>query len=325
MTNPITTTPQEQEQVKKLLALMEVFGVNEEKVKGIATEISTKIVKKEVSEAIKNLAPVYKSITISTPMEKKAELKDVIVPSVFEKTLQLASMRKNILLVGPAGCGKTHLAELIAKSLNLPFGCISLSGGVSESHFTGWLLPIGEGGRFSHVMSPFGTAYENGGVFLLDEIDAADPNTMCIINAALANEHFTVNNRPDNPQIKKHKDFICIAAANTFGNGADRMYVGRNQLDAATLDRFRCGTINMNYDSAVEKAIVDSSILDWAIPLRAKIESIKLRRLISTRFLNDLTQMQLAYPNEKSWNSPNGWFTALTQDWSKDEVSKIRG
>jgi hypothetical protein len=38
--------------------------------------------------------------------------------------------------------------------------------------------------------------------------------------------------------IERHKDFICIAAANTFGMGANRVYVGRNQLDAATLDRF---------------------------------------------------------------------------------------
>jgi hypothetical protein len=40
--------------------------------------------------------------------------------------------------------------------------------------------------------------------------------------------------------------FVCIAAANTFGTGADRQYVGRNQLDESTLDRFRIGQIELD-------------------------------------------------------------------------------
>lgn len=38
--------------------------------------------------------------------------------------------------------------------------------------------------------------------------------------------------------VKKHKDFIVCASGNTYGTGADRKYVGRLEIDAATLDRF---------------------------------------------------------------------------------------
>jgi MoxR-like ATPase len=54
--------------------------------------------------------------------------------------------------------------------------------------------------------------------------------------------------------IQRHPDFVAIAAANTFGRGADRQYVGRYQLDAATLDRFVM--LSWEYDSALESAIL---------------------------------------------------------------------
>jgi hypothetical protein len=38
--------------------------------------------------------------------------------------------------------------------------------------------------------------------------------------------------------VERHVDFICIAAANTFGLGATSEYVGRMKMDAAFLDRF---------------------------------------------------------------------------------------
>ena len=129
-------------------------------------------------------------------------------------------------MVGPAGCGKSHLAEQIAKALGLRFGSISCSAGMSEGQITGRLIPTGDGGRFEYQRSQFVEFYEEGGVFLLDEIDAADANVLLVINQALANGHLPVPNRTTNPQAKRHPDFVLIAAANTFGNGANRMYVG---------------------------------------------------------------------------------------------------
>lgn len=64
-----------------------------------------------------------------------------------------------MLLIGPAGCGKTTLAQQIADGLGLRFGMISLAAGISESALVG---------RFVYVPASFVDFYENGGLFLLD-------------------------------------------------------------------------------------------------------------------------------------------------------------
>ncbi len=200
----------------------------------------------------------------------------------FARALRLAAARRNILLVGPAGCGKTHLAAQVAEALGLPFASISCSAGMSEGQLLGRLVPTGEGGRFEYLRSDFVKCYEEGGVFLFDEIDAADSNTLLVINAALANGHMALPNRPEKPTAVKHPDFVCIAAANTFGTGADRQYVGRNQLDESTLDRFRIGQIELDYDFSIEAALCPDEALRtptcW--PFERRRES-KVRRLVS--------------------------------------------
>ena len=157
-----------------------------------------------------------------------------VFPSYFALIVKLASIRQNVLMVGPSGSGKTFLASKVAEALELSFAFVSCSAGMSEGNLAGRLLPIEVGGRFVYVPAPFVDAYENGGVFLFDEIDSADANTLTFINAALANGHLSLPQRPDKPVAARHEDFVCLAAANTLGHGASRIYAGRNQLDGAT-------------------------------------------------------------------------------------------
>ena len=246
---------------------------------------------------------------------------DVTLPEVFPKILALAQARRNILLVGPAGCGKTFIAEKIAEALDLSFHSLSVSIGMSESQLAGWLVPTGDGGKFEYRRSSFVQAFEEGGVFLLDEVDAGDANTMTFINTALANNFMGVPNRYNNPVAKKHEDFVCIAAANTYGTGADRMYVGRNQLDEATLDRFRVGTVEMDYDLGVERSLVRPDVLEWGLTTRARVRSSRLRRNVSTRFLRDLTVMANSAP--EYYGARDQWKAVLTSGWTPDEVAHV--
>jgi MoxR-like ATPase len=241
-------------------------------------------------------------------------------PRKFERILRLAKARRNILLVGPAGSGKTYAAELVAEALGLEFSFISCSAGMSEGHLMGRLLPIGEGGKFVYVRSDFVKAYEEGGVFLLDEMDAADSNTMLIINTALANGKMAIPNRPEAPVAKKHPDFVCLAAANTFGTGADRQYVGRNQLDESTLDRFRIGQVIMEYDEELEAVLCQDSDLRARLQgYRRNVSAARLRRIISTRFLRDAFVMKKAGDTDAEIDE------ALFGGWSADEIKKVQG
>lgn len=238
--------------------------------------------------------------------------------AALAKTVKLASVRQNILLVGSAGCGKTALAHQVADALGLSFAMTSCSGGMSENQLTGWLLPIESGGKFAYVPAAFVKAYEFGGVFLLDEIDAADENTLLVINAALANGHMHVAQRHESPIIKRHADFVCIAAANTYGHGADMIYAGRNKLDGATLDRFRAGIVKMDYDPVLEMNIVDAQVLSWGCAIRSAISQYKLRRVMSTRVMLDFTKQKQALGFGIS-DFEESYFA----DWTRDELAKI--
>lgn len=268
----------------------------------------------EIAEAAK------KFITIKVKVGSKAAKKiDGIIPESFEKMLQLAQERVNILQVGPAGCGKTHNASLLADALDLPYASQSCSAGVSESVFSGWLLPTGKDGRFNHVASEFINIYENGGVFLFDEIDASDPNVLVFINQALANGEFYLPQRFGKTKVVKHPDFVAIAAANTFGTGADALYHARNALDAATLDRFKMGTVVVDYSKTVEEQLINPDVLAWGRIIRQKIRQHKLRKVMSTRVMLDATKMV----NGQDWTIQDV-DDAYFSDWGEDEIRVVR-
>src|SRR5439155_19435598 len=140
-----------------------------------------------------------------------------------------------------------------------------------------------------------------------------------VINQALANGHLPVPNRVTNPQAKRHPDFVLIAAANTFGNGANRMYVGRNQLDESTLDRFRIGQVVMNYDQELEKSILaDRDLLQRLWRIRRNASDCQLRRVVSTRFMAKAATIQAARgTSEKTIGQ-------LVCGRTPDEKSKVR-
>lgn len=260
---------------------------------------------------------VPRSIEVKLP-DKPAVVLDGVVHRAFEKVLRLAAARKPVFLPGPAGCGKSHLAACVAKALGLRFRSISCTGGMSEGHLTGRLLPIGDSGKFEFVSTGFLECFEHGGVFLLDEMDAADPNVLLIINSAIANGILELPNRPGNPVAKMHPDFVLIAAANTFGTGADRLYVGRARLDESTLDRFRIGTVPMDYDPKVEEALCPDDVLrNRLVALRAKVVAGRLERVVSTRFMRDAADMMRAGMTLAEVEEQ------LTTGWRDDERKKV--
>ena len=212
----------------------------------------------------------YKTISIN--IQNGDRIKDLGTQHFqFEKLSKYVQTKNNIFLVGSAGSGKTTAARNIAKALNIKFyftGAIN-----SEYKLTGF---IDAQGRI--VNTEFRKAYENGGLFLFDEIDASFPQAILAFNAALANNYMDFPDR----KVKRHKDFYCIAAANTFGTGADRQYVGRNQLDAATLDRFI--TLNWEIDETLEHELAKNyEWVNYVQKARKAASKIGERHIISPR------------------------------------------
>jgi len=159
----------------------------------------------------------------------------------FSKILRYIETRTHLYLYGPAGTGKTQAAENAAIAVGLDFYPLSVCGQTTKSELLGYTTATG-----TYISTHFRTAYENGGVFLMDEIDNGNPNVLSVLNSALANG---VCAFPDKV-VAKNPNFVFLASANTFGTGASAEYIGRNPLDAATLDRFK--QIFIDYDEELE-------------------------------------------------------------------------
>lgn len=192
---------------------------------------------------------------------------------LFPILAKLLKARVHVALVGPAGSGKTKAAHEIAKNLGLPFSAISVGPQTTQSQIMGYMDANGH-----YVETEFRRRFEQGGVLLLDEFDAANPGVGTCINGATANDGCGFPDR----YVLRHPDFICICAMNTFGLGADRQYVGRNQLDAATLDRF--AFLEWPYDEALEASLCPNK--EWCgyvQAVRKAVAQLKLRHVVSPR------------------------------------------
>lgn len=263
---------------------------------------------KVVEKAVQKLTPNY--IKIGEREQIKVEGR---THKEFENCAFLAQHQRQIFIAGPAGSGKTTLGEQIAKAFKLDFAFISCSVGMSEAHLLGRMLFDG-----TYIASDFVNTYEKGGVFLMDEVDAADANTLLTINSALANGMIAVPNRKEQPHARRHKDFILIASANTWGSGSYE-YHGRNHLDAAFLDRFAMSRVFVDYDKQIEKEFCSEALelakVLWEI--RKNCEKNKVRKIVSTRaFKEGAIQM-------KAGKTLKQVIERFTVGWTEEEKAKV--
>lgn len=260
-----------------------------------------------IEQEVAKMRPNYVQVGKASPVEITGTLH-----KRFDISLKLLASERQIFLSGPAGSGKTTLGEQLAEALQVRFAHISCTAGMSEAHLLGRMVADG-----TYIQSEFVDLYENGGVFLFDEIDAADANTLLIINSALANGRVSVPNRKDKPYATRHAEFYAVCAGNTWGRGSSE-YNGRMLLDAAFLDRFAASKVEVNYDSDLEKQIL-SEFPDAYKALNQARENIKknqLRRIISTRAYGAASRLLQVMSFEE--------FTErLTEGWAKEEREKV--
>ena len=261
MPKPPTRQASSNDKAKVVASLLEQLGGSYDD-----SQINARLdaVEKALNHSVKN-------VTVKVADLPKVECGKV--HKSFEKLLAVASNRLHAFLVGEAGSFKTSSAEKVAKTLGLDYSSISVCMQTTASSLLGYMDATG-----NYVSTEFRKRYETGGVFILDEIDNGNANVLSVLNSALANGSCAFADG----MVAKHKDFILIATANTFGNGANAQYVGRNQLDSATLDRFV--TIEWNYDEALEMAIASNK--DWCAVVqkyRFAVSKLGLRLVVSPR------------------------------------------
>ena len=261
--------------------------------------------KRLIKETLEELAP--RQLIVTSPQGNVTL--DGLQHYMTETIIRIASLNHPIMMVGPAGCGKTTIGQQTARALNLPFYITST---INDTHeLTGFIDGYGK-----YHSTPFRAAFEFGGVWVADEIDAWDASALLAANAALANGYTTFPDR-DQP-TPRHFNFRMVATANTFGTGADRVYIGRNELDAASLDRFAMVTVD--YDLNLERAFCNGNVkwLEHVWQLRKRVAEKNIRHVVSTRAI---INGSVALASGMQWEQVNNIY--LLKGLSETDRAKI--
>ncbi len=267
----VTRTAQTKTKADAVLSMFD--QISEDVLKSVTAKIDRRVAQKvkKLEEAVNQSRPIH--IVVE---DFQGRTLDGVQHVNFEKLTRIVHSNTPVMLVGPAGTGKSHAAEQVAQALGLEFYAMSVGAQTSKSDIVGYMDAMQ-----NYVRTVFRNAYEHGGLFLLDEIDAGNSNVLIQLNAALANNYMSF---PDG-MIRRHNNFRMVASANTFGLGASRQYVGRNQLDAATLDRFAVLTwdIDNNLEECLAVGKQGAAWLDVVRHVRQFVTDQELRIVVSPR------------------------------------------
>ena len=289
VTPPVRVTPSGVEDALRNVITEAMSAYTESGVdKEVVTQIVNEAIGAHVAETQKSIDALTRIIAESKPEVKHITLTGGDVRKIegrthflFDKVLRVVDAGLSPWITGSAGVGKTMLAEQIATALGLEYSPESFCSQSSKAEVKGY-----KDGHGLYQSVDFRKRFEEGGVYLLDEIDAANPNILLTLNSALSNGWMMF---PDG-KVKRHEKFVAIASANTYGNGATAEYVGRQVIDGSTLNRFV--KFDMPIDEIMEAGIVnDLSVdatggrtwLDIVRKARANVVSSGLKVIISPR------------------------------------------
>jgi hypothetical protein len=142
---------------------------------------------------------------------------------------------KNIMMVGPAGCGKTQAAKELPKATNRPFFYFNLGATqdpratlIGNTHF--------KDGQTTFDESAFVKAIQTeNAVILLDELSRAHPEAWNILMTVLdeGQRYLRLDEDVNSPTIRVAANVSFIATANI---GTE--YTSTRVLDRALMDRF---------------------------------------------------------------------------------------
>ena len=147
---------------------------------------------------------------------------------------------------GEKGCGKSRLLYEYAKVSNVPYFRCNLNGGTTVEDMLGQWIPSPDG-KFVWSDGVLVRMIRDGGLMVLDEINAAPPEITFILHSLLDDERAVVLTAKDGERLYAHEKFWLCATCNPD-------YQGTRQVNEALRDRFAV-QIKLAPDAKVEKEI----------------------------------------------------------------------
>lgn len=243
-----------------------------------------------------------------TVVGARRELKDLLEV--------IGAEHRNLWLTGPKGSGKSTLGEQLAQALGVPLTMVPCNEDMTQSVWFG----SGDAHGKWHE-SAFASTFDQPGVTLVDEADAARATVLLAINAPLANDILPMprHHDPERRLIKRHPMRVLVFTANTWGFGATAEYCGRSPQDSALLDRFVGGEFSIDYDRETERRILSAnlSVLHRLWTIRESALQNRIRRSISTRAMVSAAKLHRAGFSE------DRIISRLLASWTPQEKAKV--
>ena len=274
--NTMNTSNQTSQDASAVLAqaIQTIAGnaINEDKVVAI------------VEDAIRKATlPTITQLNIKLPSGQTTKVEGQ--HEMFPELLKTLGGGMSAMLKGDAGSGKTYGAKVAAKTLGLDFRIFSFTSETSLGRTFGFIDANG-----NYVATAVREMYENGGLLILDEFDAANENVAMALNNLLDGEEYVFADKV----VSRHSDFRYVACTNTYGKGADKRFNSRRKLDDATLDRFDV-ILNWNYDEQFETRLFgNTEATKVCQSIRKNANAMGMNGLITprrTRAVNKLVEL----------------------------------
>jgi nitric oxide reductase NorQ protein len=256
------------------------------------------------------------------PKQKKTSPKSnngYFAPAIYEQAKNTVDLGINLLISGPAGCGKSRMVEEISKELSLEFFTISFAGGLRYAQVFGSTHL--ENGNSRWVPGPLIEAIQKPGLINLDEIFSADPDVLLGLNAILETNSRSILTPMG--KINVHPDCKFVACANTIGRSSSRQYTGAQRTDDSLLDRFV--TLAMDYDPILEKSIIKEHSNGATDTLIAKIARFRMTLKENNIQFDASTRRLIAAAKlcGAGFEVNSAWDMAFMNNLSENERAKV--
>ena len=289
--------PKQTEVVNAFAALTPLFA-------GVEANVTKNIMEK-VQPLLDRVPQTIRHEIIRPDMSKFETLE--VFHANFETVCKRIAAGMWVYLYGPTGSGKNVMAEQIAKALGLTFHYQAHT--TDRFELTGFIDAAG-----NYQPTEFFKAYTEGGLFMLDELDASDENALITLNSA-ANGYFAFSCGT----VKQHPDFHLIAAGNTCGRGATDEYTGRRVLDVASLGRFMPRYHGYTKEIDMAAAQYDADLVAFFDELRRVKQVTGVQMLLSPRQIKNIKQCEaLGEPLSDTLQD------VLTSFLTKDDLSIVQ-
>ena len=210
--------------------------------------------------------------------------------------------KKNVLIEGPAGSGKTMAVQSYASARGMRYFNVSCHIGLEVSHLVGRWIPTADG-HFKWQDGAVTEIVRNGGVLLFNEINFMPERFSTFIFSLLDYRREIQLMENGGETIKAHPDLLIVADMNPN-------YRGTRPLNQAFADRFG-ERLDFPYDKAIEiKILKNKAIIEMANQLRDEYDKRNLTTPVSTRslvaFLENAKQFGMDFATYSYVNTFNG-------------------